>query len=84
MKPVTVPCPRLLDEHAICEKDLQVTIGGDFGDEYIDEITGTCDHEFTEEELEDILMAAIRELCEREIDRIGDLADNYIFEEEGR
>jgi hypothetical protein len=69
MRPVTVACPRLLDEHDICEKDLQVTIGGDFGEEYLEEITGTCNHEFTEEENEAILTAAIVEVCDRARDQ---------------
>lgn len=77
MKPVTVPCPRLLDEHVSCESELQVTIDGGFGDENIEEITGTCDHEFTEEELDVILMAAIREVCEREMDRY-----EYIYKDD--
>jgi len=81
MKPVTVACPRLLDEHAICEKDLQVTIGGDFGEEYLEEITGTCNHEFTEEENEAILMAAIVEVCDRERGRLEYTYEDYIQNE---
>jgi hypothetical protein len=81
MKPVTVACPRLLDEHAICEADLQVTIDGDFGDEYIEEITGTCRHEFTEEETDTILMAAIREVCERAAGWLEYTYEDYIQNE---
>ncbi len=75
MKPVTVPCPRLLDEHVACEATLQVTIDGEFGDEWIDEITSECPHTFTEEEREAILMKAILEVCDRENDRLEYAAD---------
>lgn len=81
MKPVLVACPRLLDEHAVCEADLAVTIGGDFGEEYLDEITGTCGHEFTEEELEEILMNAIEAVCDRHNDRLDYTYSDYLQNE---